>query len=129
MKNRATLTMMEQIIMILVISVSTAVCLRLFAGAENISEKTQVYDGAVLNSGNVAEILKNTCGDFSKSAEILGGQNSGDTLTANFDVDGETILITAVKSESGIALLGSAEITAERSGEVLCTLNVCWQES
>lgn len=58
MKSKASLFLMEQLVMVLVFALAAAVCLRLFAGAEQISVETARRDEAVTMAQNAAELLK-----------------------------------------------------------------------
>lgn len=59
MRNRASLQLMEQLIMILVFGVAAALCLQVFAKSAEISRKTACQDEAVLTAWNGAELYKN----------------------------------------------------------------------
>lgn len=58
MKNKSTLLLMEQLIMVLVFALATALCLRVFVKADEISLQTARQDRAVLLAQNAAEQLK-----------------------------------------------------------------------
>ena len=58
MRSKATLYLMEQLVMVLVFALAAAVCLRLFVGAQNTAEETSRRDGAVIAAQNAAELLK-----------------------------------------------------------------------
>lgn len=58
MKSKAPLVMMEQIIMVLVFAIASAVCLQTFVLSEKLSEQTELENLAVLQAQNAAEQLK-----------------------------------------------------------------------
>ena len=58
MKSKATLVLMEQLVMLLVFALAAALCLNVFARADEISKQTARRDEAVLIAQNAAEILK-----------------------------------------------------------------------
>ena len=58
MRSRASLFLMEQLVMILVFSLAAALCLRLFARTQEISLETARQDAAVAMAQNGAELLK-----------------------------------------------------------------------
>lgn len=60
MKSKASLSLMEQLIMVLVFALAAALCLQVFAKADSIAARTQCRDEAVLIAQNAAEILKHT---------------------------------------------------------------------
>lgn len=58
MKNKASLQLMEQLIMILVFAVAAALCLQVFAKSAEISRQTACQDEAVQTARNAAELYK-----------------------------------------------------------------------
>ena len=60
MKSKATLFLMEQLIMILVFALAAAVCIGVFAKTNAISEDIARRDEAMIIAQNAAEILKST---------------------------------------------------------------------
>ncbi len=70
MKNKTSLLLMEQLMMILVFSLAAALCLQVFAKAHEISQETARQDQAVILARNAAEVLKATDGDLD-AAETL----------------------------------------------------------
>ena len=58
MKSRATLMLLEQLLMLLVFSLAAALCLRCFVRASEIQKETARRDEAVLIAQNAAEMLK-----------------------------------------------------------------------
>ena len=58
MKSKATLFLMEQLVMVLVFALSAALCLQVFLRAEEISLETARRSEAVVIAQNAAELLK-----------------------------------------------------------------------
>ena len=58
MKRKASLLLMEQLVMVLVFAAAAALCLRLFAGAHTISVRNGQRDEALWIAQNTAEQLK-----------------------------------------------------------------------
>lgn len=58
MKSKAPLVMMEQMIMVLVFAIASALCLQTFVLSEKISEKNELLNRAALKAQNTAELLK-----------------------------------------------------------------------
>lgn len=58
MKNKSTLVMIEQIVMLLVFVLAATVCIRMFVGSEQLSRKYEATDQAVRVAQNAAELLK-----------------------------------------------------------------------
>ena len=69
MKSRASLVLMEQLIMILVFALAAALCLQVFAKADTIAQQTACQDEALRIAQNAAETLKHTCGNGQISVE------------------------------------------------------------
>lgn len=108
MKNRASLVLMEQMIMVLVFALAAALCLRGFLKAEEISTRTARRDEAVWIAQNAAELLK-------AGREPAVPYESGFTLEIqeeNTDIPG----------------FQQAEIRVSYQEELLFTLTAGWQE-
>ena len=58
MRSKASLQLMEQLIMILVFAVAAALCLQVFAKSGEISRRTACQDAAVQMARNAAETYK-----------------------------------------------------------------------
>ncbi|MBQ3574118.1 MAG: hypothetical protein IJA26_00480 [Clostridia bacterium] len=109
--KRESLVLMEQLIMILIFALATALCLRLFVRADAISVENTRQDNAVLMAQNAAELLKSGA----DAGDIPGG--------------GEYSLDIRME-ESGVPGLAQAEIKVYHIEEIepLYTLTVGWQE-
>ena len=77
MKSKASLVLMEQLIMLLVFALAAALCLGVFAQANEISLQTARRDEAVILAQNAAEILRAT-GDAALAQTVA--ENSGYTM-------------------------------------------------
>lgn len=108
MKSRASLVLMEQLIMVLVFALAAALCLRSFAKAEEISARTARRDEAVWIAQNAAELLK-----AGKEPEVPSESGFAlDIREADTDIPG----------------FQQAEIRVSYEEEVLFTLTAGWQE-
>lgn len=124
MRNRAALTLLELLVMVLVFALAAAVCLQCFAEAALIRRETACLDRAVILAQNGAEILKAGSGDLEKAAALLDGAVSGNSLTA----EQEGLTLTIQKQDSPIPGLGCALAEVTAGGEYLFSLTVAWQE-
>ena len=70
-RSKTPLFLMELIIMLLVFSISAAVCLQVFSGAKKISEESRKLDAAVMQAQTIAEYWKASHGDLEETAEML----------------------------------------------------------
>lgn len=135
MKSRAPLALMEQTVMVLVFALAAALCLRAFVLADGISRRVEATDHAVLWAESAADTLKARKGDLARAAAELGGNLDGQRWIIPLDetwqeTAGESAYtLTARPVETGRPLLGKAQIdVAEKNGERLFSLEVCWQE-
>lgn len=124
MKNKAPLALIEQVIMLLVLSVAAALCLQAFLWADRQADMNSRRDLALQQMQSTAEVLKAERGDLDTAAQTLGGSVE-DGLWNRTCGD---LLIRVIPLDSGNALLGKASITAEYDGEPLGELTVCYQE-
>lgn len=113
MKHKASLLLMEQLVMILVFALAAALCLQVFAKAEDISRETARRDLAVVLARNAAELLKATNGDV-EAAEALGR---------------EDYRVTVVPKEAPLPGLVRAEIQVFFGENLLFSLDTGWQEA
>ena len=70
-RSKTPLFLMELIIMLLVFSISAAVCLQVFSGAKKISEESRKLDIAVMQVQTIAECWKASQGNLKETAEML----------------------------------------------------------
>ena len=128
MRNKASVVLMEQLIMLLVFALASAACLGIFVSSHRISQAAKHQDTAAILAQNGAETMKNTAGDLQQTAQVLSGTVSGDLLTAEQE-EGYRLYIQ--KQDSSVAGLGAAAlwVTHETAPEDrIITLEIVWQE-
>lgn len=109
MKSRASLVLMEQLLMVLVFALTAAVCLQAFVKADEISAQTARQDAAVVMAQNAAELLK----AGADPEEVLEtGVYSLEILEEATDIPG----------------FAQAQIQVCYEGEILFSLTTGWQE-
>lgn len=136
MRNKAPLTLMEQLVMLLVFALAAALCLQVFVLSDQLSRRCEERDRAVVVAQNAAEIMKTCKGNIIDCSGILGGSVDGSAWKIGYDVDWQqTALdqaayqILVVPVASATKLLGTAEVCAQTiEGELLFQLTVSWQE-
>lgn len=136
MKNKAPLSLIEQVIMILVFALTAAFCLQGFALASQISRHQEIQAKSVIAVQNAAELLKNTAGDLEASASKLGGFVNDHTWTIPYDTSWQpictqdecTYLLSASIYDSGVPYLGTANISIIHDNEVVFAITTAWQE-
>lgn len=136
MKNKAPLTLMEQLIMILVFALAAAVCLQLFVLSNNMSANMATQEQALVAVQNTAESLKLLQGDFDRLPDSCGGERTAEGWKICYDKNWEitdeekaVYTVEAAAFDDHVALMGSARVTAaERNGKQLFQVTVSWQE-
>ncbi len=117
MKSKAPLAMMELVVMLLIFSMTAALCLKAFLWSDQVSQDVVLQDEAVLLAQKAAETVKHGRGDFTGA--------DGDGI-----MESEHCVAYVIPLDSGTRGLGSAAIEVEdRSGTLLYTLPVSWQVS
>lgn len=135
MKNKAFLSILEQLCMILVFAAASAICLRVFSLANEISQNRDALDKAVAAAQYTAELLKSSSGDFESCAKELSGQWNDEILTVICDASGapsdseseEYFHLTVLKTDPPHPLTEQAQITVSQNDAVIYTLSVVWQ--
>lgn len=122
MKNRTALALTELCIMLLVLALTAALCLRVFLWADATSRENAVRDGALVQMQNAAEVLKATK-DYEAAARLLGGHWDGRVWTLS--VETYEIRVTPAAAGAG---LGAAYLEAVYAQQVVAGFTVCWQE-
>ena len=137
MRSKTPLALIEQVIMVLVFAVASAICLRAFVSADHLSKTIGARDQAVLRAECAAEALKHTGGDLNAAAAQLGGTVSGDVWTIGYDADWQiadapdlAYVLTASPAASNQAGLGFAQVVVCDADQTpLFSLTAAWQEA
>ena len=118
MKDKATLTLMELLIMVLVFSLAAALCLKAFVWSTQKTKENRVIAQAAVIAQTAAEELK-----------AAGRAEKGSvTYDENWQPSEGGCYVLKTEPFSG-NLLGGAEVTVEdRAGSELFRLTVRWQE-
>lgn len=153
MSKKSHLVLIELMIMLLIFSLTVALCLQVFAWSSDEAENIENRDKAMLKAQTAAEIIKAFEGDFAEAAEELGGAYSaaedelvvcytedwecseaagaaaGDDGAPAADVAAYWQFCLTAKRDASDALLERAEISVEsQDGEMLFQIPVCWQK-
>ncbi len=125
MKNKASLVLIEQAIMILVFALAAALCLQAFAWSEKSTRQTAEKDKAAVCAQNTAELVRHHCGDL----EAAAAQYGGSVYENHWTVQQDGMTVTATVEETFSPLLGQALVTVQgATGDTLVQLTVSWQE-
>ena len=134
MKNKTPLLLIEQTIMLLILIVAAALCLRIFAWSDARATDNQNRDNAILQLQSAAEVLKDHQGDFSAAAKNHGGTADLTQWHIAFDAgwsqtNGDAAYQLLATHQDAPSYLGCALLEiSDSNGTVLETLTVCWQE-
>ena len=112
MKSKASLFLMEQLVMILVFALAAALCLGIFVRADSVSEDIRRRDAAVVLARNGAELLKAT----------------GDPAQVLKQLEHEEFTLTIREEASGIAGLKQATVAVLLGEKEIFSLQTGWQE-
>lgn len=117
MKSRSTLMLLELIIMFLVFSIATALCLKAFAVSDSISKENFARDEAVIIAQNAAELLKYNNGDVDTTKESLKDR-----------IKKEEYELHITPLESTNPYLGKAEVLVTYKNKPVFSITTAWQE-
>ncbi len=145
MKNRTSLTLLEMLIMIMVLALAAALCLRAFVYSGKLSKEDRMKAEALAFAQNTAELLKYYEGDAAKAFSEMGcTYKEGTPVMLNEDwkdcehaeyngaygVAGLKYLVLLEPDQDSGPLLGKTLITVMNAEDdtVLCRINAAWQE-
>ncbi|MBR2122948.1 MAG: hypothetical protein IJ930_08520 [Lachnospiraceae bacterium] len=142
MKNRTLLSLIEMLIMVMVFSVSAAICLRAFVFADRTSRSTENIAEAALRAQSAAELMQRFHGSAGEAAAVFGGSvdngsDPDDNLwTAGFDEDWKltgplagAAFVLEAEETGGTDLLGEGTVRVRYAdGGLIFEIPVCWQK-
>ena len=112
MKSKASLVLMEQLVMLLVFALAAAFCLQAFVRADAISRQTARRDEAVLIAQSAAEILRAT----------------GDPELAKKEAESSGYQLVIEKEMAQVQGLCQATVMVYDQNEAVFSLRTGWQE-
>ena len=107
--SKTPLFLMELIIMLLVFSVSAAICLQVFAGARRISDDSRRLDIAVMHAQTAVECWKASHGDLEKTAEYMGAEAEENGFSLYDDKEKMTLDFQCEDMQATIIVLSGEE--------------------
>lgn len=143
MRSKTPLVLMEQMIMLLVFALASALCLQAFVKSDQMSRDSENRDRALQAAQNAAEVIRSTGGDFRQAAALLdasdweegsltifygGDWKPSEPIAENVYPLGYTL--GAQRQETDIPGLGKAEVWVQddETGADLARFPVAWQE-
>ena len=94
-ESKAPLVLMEQVIMVLVFALVSAVCIQAFALARTTSLRMTERDHAMKVSQTLAETVKACVGDPEAVCKEIGGGIDGEQLFFYYDSDWKVVSTSA----------------------------------
>lgn len=136
MKNKVFLSLIEQVIMLLVFALAAAICVQIFLLSNQLSWNEYDQNQSMIKTINAAETLKSCNGNYEMLVQLLGATSNETHLELYYDDNWNStaherseyqLQIYPLTSDND--LLGTAKLlTKNKSGDVLFTMTVAWQE-
>ena len=82
---KATLFLMELVIVIFFFSICAAICVNMFGSAQQMADESENLSRAVVEARSAASCYKATDGDLEKTARLLDGVQLDDSAAVYFD--------------------------------------------
>ncbi len=125
-RSKAPLALMEQIIMILVFALASAVCLEAFVYADRLSRNGEQSHTAMTKAQQVAEYCKANQGDLDKVCGALAAVRTEDGLTAAYPE--EDMVLSLVLTED-TAYVQKAQVSVDDpEGNEIYAIEIAWQK-
>lgn len=124
-RSKAPLALMEQIIMILVFALASAICLQAFVYADHLSRTGEQTHTAMTKAQQVAEYCKANKGDLDKICEVLPGDKIGERLIIPYPDEG---MVVSLQLTENTAYLQKAKVSVrDQDGEEVYAIDIAWQ--
>lgn len=123
MKSKASLALIECCIMLLVLALASALCLKSFLWADIRSRENSLRDTALCQMQSAAETLK-AYGSYEAAAKHYGGTWDGRL----WHISGEDYHIQVTPVSANRELLSGALVEAVYQQQVILSFRVYWQE-
>lgn len=124
-RSKAPLALMEQIIMILVFALASAVCLQAFVYSDQLSRTDEQRQNAMAKVSQVTEYCKANHGDLEKAGEILGADVTEDSLEIRYPKDG--MILSLRLTEQTDYLQKAVVSVTSLEGEEIYSMDIAYQ--
>lgn len=125
-RSKAPLALMEQIVMILVFAVASAVCLQAFVYADHLSRQGDRIEKAWNKAQTVVEYCKDYHGELDAVCDLLGGKRHENGLSVCYEKEG--MKLTLQLTEQTKYRQKAVVCVQEEKGEELCRFETAWQK-
>lgn len=123
-RNKAPLALMEQIIMILVFALASAVCLQAFVYANNLSKNGALRELAAAKAQEVSEYCKAEHGDLDAVCEALHGERTESGIQVFNPEENLQVLVCPGEKED---YLQKANVMVFCKENKVYEINIAWQ--
>ena len=125
-RSKAPLALMEQIIMILVFALASAVCLQAFVYSDNLSKTGQQKEEALNLAQRVTEYCKDNHGDLDTVCTLLSAEKTEKGLKL---ASPEEKMTVSLEIQDSSEYMEKAEVTVlGEDGAVIYSMDVAWQK-
>ena len=145
MKHRTSLTLLEPLLMIMVLALAAALCIRAFAYSGRLSKEDRIKAEAMAKAQNAAELVKYYKGDIKEAFEKMGWtylDGFGAELNSDWDdckvesyLNGVRLVdlkyhVLVSPGSADDPYLGTLLITVldAKTDGVICSIEAAWQE-
>ena len=135
-ESKAPLVLMEQVIMVLVFALVSAVCIQAFALARTTSIRMSDRDHAMNISQTLAETVKAYSGNMEAVCGSLGGEIEGEQLVFYYDSGWESVsksadasfrAVFAQEEQDGFCRYGQITVSDTAEDQEIFSMRVAWQ--
>ncbi len=124
-RSKAPLALMEQIIMILVFALASAVCLQAFVYSDRLSRTDEQRQNALAKAQMVTEYCKACQGDLERVSEAVGAELTEDGLRAGFPAEG---MVLSLRLTDQTEYLQRAVVSVtDQDGTDICHMDIAYQ--
>ena len=124
-RSKAPLALMEQIIMILVFALASAVCLQAFVYSDQLSRTDEQRQSAMAKAQQVTEYCKAVSGDLEKTGEALGADVTEEGLTIRYPED--DMLLSLKLTEQTDYLQRAVVSVTDMEGREIYNMDIAYQ--
>ena len=124
-RSKAPLALMEQIIMILVFALASAICLQAFVYADHLSRSGEQKHTAMTKAQQVAEYCKANRGDLDQLCEVLSGERTGEGMIIRYP---EEDMVVSLELAGSTGYLQRAKVSvSDPQGEEVYAIDIAYQ--
>lgn len=124
-RSKAPLALMEQIIMILVFALASAVCLQAFVYSNNLSKADEQKQNAIAMAQQVTEYCKSSKGNMEWVCDVLNGEVTEDGMRVDDKENNMTVSLALTEQSEYLQKARVAVSTLD--GEEIYAVDIAYQ--